>query len=313
MKMSKLGLALIGAGALTAGLAGCGTQATTTAAALATVNNAPVTHKQVTEFVNGTEFMQGTSFPSTKKEQKLELKAVVAQVAVNQWVLNHHLTTTKAAKKQAQSILTSDIEAQIGSASELSGLLKEEHLTKAELTSYLTNQVIAESAFEKAVKTVKAPTTKQEEAYYKANKSSFMNSPEDEVSDILVKSKTLAATILKEAKAGTSFASLAKEYSIASNGKKGGTLGYEDVGTSMGEDLYTTLSSMKAGQFGSYHDSKGYYIVWLQATKPATEEAFSKVKSEISTDVSQNLDDQAYENFVKKLEKKDTIRYAKGW
>lgn len=296
---------------MTTGLAACGT--TSSASSLATINNKPVTQAEVTNFVDGTEFMQGTQFPTTKKEKALELKAVVAQEAVTQWVLQHHLTTEKAAQKQASTILTGTIEPQVGSASQLNSLLKSDHLTKSKFASYLANQVIAESAFTKTSKTVKKPTLAQEQAFYQSNKTQFTSPPEDEVSDILVKTQSLANSILKKAKSGTPFASLAKQYSIESNSKKGGSLGYLAVsGSSMSQGMYTAVQSLKKGQFATYHGTKGYHVVWVQATKASTVQPFSKVKSTVVADVTQSLDGKAYQAFVAKLEKKDAIHYGKG-
>lgn len=311
MKLSSPAVAAAGL-ALAAGLAGCGatSAAVKSSPTLATVNKSAVTQKQVSQFVDGTEFMQGTKFPASKSESKLELKAVVAQVAVEQWAMKQHLTTNKAAVKQAKSIITTDIESQVGSA-QMGSLLKAVHLTKAGLTAYLTDQVIAESAYQKVTKSVKAPTTAQEQAYYKANQTTFTNPPQDEVSQILVKSKSLAQSILSQAKSGTAFATLAKKYSIASNGKTGGSLGYKTT-TSMTAAMSTAVANLKAGQFATYHDSTGYNVIWLQAIKPTTVKPFKQVQSQIKTDVAQNLDNQAYQAFVNKLEKADKIKYTKN-
>ena len=306
---------------LAPGLAACGSSTkassgsnTGTQAVLATVNKTPVTQGQLTQFVNGTQFMQGTTFPTTKKEKVLELKAVVGQVAVDRWVLGHHLTTQKAAAKQARTIIKNNIEARIGGSAALKKLLASKHLTSSSLQSYLTSQMLAESAFQKTSKTVKAPTLKQEQAFYQANKQSFTNPPEDKLSDILVKTSAVAKTVLAKAKAGTPFASLAKKYSISSTSKTGGSLGYKPVSASaMSSGLYAAVQNMKKGQFKTYHGSKGYHVIWLQDTKPATVQPFSKVKSQIASAVTQNLDGQAYQNFVTSLEKKDKITYAKGW
>ncbi len=312
MKRATVGLALGGL-TMTMGLAACGTTTNTStkAAALATINNKPITQAEMTNFVAGTEFMQGTKFPTTTKEKALELKAVVAQQAVNQWVMKKHLITTSAAKKQALGIV-STITKQVGSASKLTSLLKTDKLTTSTFENYLTNQVIAETGYKQVTKSVKAPTTAQEKAYYQKNKTQFQGPPKDEVSDILVKSKSLASSILKKAKAGTSFPALAKQYSIASNGSKGGSLGYLDVsGTSMSQGMYSAVASLKKGQFATYHGTKGYHVIWIQNTKSPTVQPFTTVKSQVATDLTQTKDSTVYQSFVAQLEKKDTIHYHK--
>lgn len=296
----------LGATSLVAVIAGCGTQSASAASStVATVGSTNVTSAELANFVNGTEFLQETTFPSTKSEKTLEVKALVAQTAVNQWALKHHLTTEKKAKASASSMIKNEIEAETGGASGLSTLLKSHHLTSAGLMEYITNQEISASAFTKVTKDVKAPTVSQEEAYYAANKSSFESPQQDELSDIVVKSKSLAAQLLTEAKAGDNFASLAKKYSIASTGKTGGSLGYLALSDTSGisEDMYDAVAGLKAGAFTSYKGTKGYQVVWVQAIKPESVESFSSVQSEIKSDVAQTNDDNAYQAWTKKLEK----------
>lgn len=306
--------ALMGA-AVSVSAAGCGSGAAGSSAgpsALATINHQPVTQQDLNNFVAGTEFMQGTKFSSTTAEKKLELKAVVAQMAVRQWVLSHHLTTTKAAAKEAQTILKTNIEGQVGSSAALGRLLANVHLTKSGLVQYLTYQVVDEAAFQKSTKGVKAPTSAQEHAYYTANKSQFATPPQDQISEILVKSQALADALLAKAKSGSSFASLAKQYSLAASGKSGGSLGFESANsTTMGPSLYQAVSKLKAGDYATYHGAKGYYVVWVQATKPASYQTFTQVKSQIAATVTQTLDSQAYQSFVKKLEAADHIHYSR--
>ncbi|MCY0879886.1 MAG: peptidyl-prolyl cis-trans isomerase [Firmicutes bacterium] len=305
--------ALTAAGLL-ATLSACGTQTTAAPEALATVNDQAVTAADVANFVNGTEFLQGETFATSSKEKALELKAVVAQTAVNQWALKKHLTTMAKAKSQVNNIITKVLEPEVGGASTLKSLLSSHHLTLSSLKSYLTQEVISDSAYTEVTKHVKGPTVAQEKAYYKSNRDLFATPPEDEISDILVKTSSLAQSILKKAESGVPFATLAKEYSIASNAKTGGSMGYQAVsGSSMSQGMYDTVTKMKVGQFATYHGSQGYHVVWLQATKPAGYEPFSSstVRKEIKATLLQNLDDKAYQAFVNKLEAHDKIVYHK--
>lgn len=313
MKRRLLGGTAVGL-ALTAGLAACGTTPThTSAPGLATVNGQPVTQAEVTNFVNGTEFMNQQKFATTASEKKAELHAVVAQSAVTQWVLAHHLTTRAKAAKTANTIIVSQIETALGGSASLKTLLTSFHLTQKSLVTYLTDQVVAQSAYQKVSKGVKKPTAAQEQAFYKANRAQlFVSPPEDKLSDILVKTSALAQSILKQAESGTSFATLAKQYSLESSGKTGGSMGYVVVsGTSLSQGMYTAVQGMKAGQFKTYHGTKGYHVIWLEAIKPQSFQPYAKVKSTVQTDETQNLDNQAYQRLVTSLEKKDKIHYAK--
>lgn len=324
MKFIKTTMAVATLALTAASAAGCGSAKSSAPSAggtsanskavLATISKTPITRAQLTAFVDGTQFMQGTQFPNTKAEQKLELKALVAQTVVTKWVLAHQLTTQKKAEAQAQGIIKTDIKARIGSTAQYKNLLKSAHLTPAALTNYLTAQMLAEAAFAKATKDIKAPSLKQEQAYYQSHHSQFTTPAEDKLSEILVKKESLAKELLGKVKSGTAFASLAKHYSILPSTFKGGSLGYQQVSsTSMGQAMYKAVQNMQVGQYKIYHDTKGYHLIWLESTKPASVQSFTKVKSHIATALTQNLDDQAYQKFVKGLVKGEHIQYAKGW
>ncbi|MCY0899979.1 MAG: peptidyl-prolyl cis-trans isomerase [Firmicutes bacterium] len=313
MKTSQFSLALT-ATTLLVTLSACGTQATSSPQALATVNQEPVTAQDVANFVDGTEFLQGQTFATSAKEKTLELKAVVAQTAVNQWALKKHLTTVSKAKAQVNHLVSSVIEPEVGGAATLKSLLSSHHLTMSTLKSYLVQEEISNSAYAQVTKDVKGPSLAQEESYYKSNRDLFATPAEDEISNIVVKSSSLAQNILKQAQGGTPFATLAKEYSIAPNGKTGGSEGFVPVsGSSMSQGLYDTVIKMQAGQFATYHGTQGYHVIWLQATKPAGYEPFSSktVQAEIKATILQTLDDKAYQAFVNKLEAHDKIIYHK--
>lgn len=312
MKRQKAVLAL-SIPALGALIAGCGAHAASASgsATVATVNGQKITAQDVNLFVKGTEFMQGASLPTTASEKKLEVKAVVAQTAVDQWALKHHLTTTKKAKSQASQFISANIESQVGGKSGLSKLLKQKKLTFADFQNFITDEMVAQSAFTKVTKNVKAPTTAQEKAFYQKNKSSFTTPPEDKVSDIVVKTKSLADKLLKEVQGGTSFASLAKHYSIASTGKSGGSLGYIPT-SSMSTGMSHTLSGMKAGKYATYKGAHGYHVIWLQATKSSTVQPFSKVQSQVKSDLEQQTANSMYQSWTAKMEKSQHISIKKS-
>lgn len=306
MKIRNFGMAL-GATSLVVAIAGCGTHNTNTAAGktVATVGKASVTTAQLANFVSGTELFQGTTFPTTAQEKTLEIKALAAQTAVNQWALSHHLITVSKAQAQAKNLIKTNIESQVGGSKGLTALLQHNHLTVAGLQQYVTNQMISASAFTKVTKGVKPPTTAQEQAYYQKNKSTFTNPQQDEISDIVVKTQSIANSVLTQAKKGANFASLAKKYSIASSGKTGGNLGYLPLtlGGSMSQGMYSAVANLKAGQFSTYHGTQGYHVIDLVATKPASQQPFSQVQSQIKTTMAQSSDNAVYQAFTTKLEK----------
>ncbi len=297
-------MALASAGMMM-GIAGCGTAAAAKPLTVAEVQQQPITKAQLTNFVAMTEFFQGTTLPNNSQEKTLEVKALVQQTAVNQWALAHKLITMKKASSQANQLITSQIEAQVGGAKGLDQLLKSKHLTFATLQTYVTDQMVTQSAFTYATKNVKAPTTASEQQYYQKNKTQFTNPQQDEIRDIVVKSKSEAATILSQVQHGANFAQLATKDSIASTGKSGGSLGYLPVSPTGGMSLgmYQAVQSMKVGQYTTYQGSQGYHVIQLEATKPATVSPFSQVQSQVSSVLLQQSQDTVYQAFASKVEK----------
>lgn len=304
----------IGAVGLMTVIAGCGTAAKSASSTpVATVQNVPITPAQLADFVSMTEFFQGQSLPNTAQEKSLEVKALVQQTAVNQWALAHHLITQKKAASQAKSIISSQIESQVGGAKGLTSLLKSKKLSMGTLDTYVTDQMITQSAFTYATKSVKAPSTAQEQTYYKQNKSTFANPPQDEINDIVVKTGTQAKSILNQLSHGGNFAQLAKKDSTSSTAKSGGSLGYLPVSPTggMSQGMYTAVQSMKTGQYNTYHGSQGYHVIQLVATKPASTQAFSAVQSQIKQSLLTQSKDTAYQAFAAKIQKSMKVTIGK--
>lgn len=313
MIRKNMGMAIGAVGLMTV-IAGCGTGTKAASGTpVATVQNVPITKAQLANFVSMTEFFQGTTLPNTAQEKSLEVKALVQQTAVNQWALAHHLITQKKATAQAKSIISSQIEAQVGGAKGLTTLLKSKKLTMGTLDTYVSDQMITQSAFTYATKSVKSPTTAQEQSYYNQNKSSFANPPQDEINDIVVKTKTQAQSILSQLSHGGNFAQLAKKDSTSSTAKSGGSLGYLPVSTTggMSQGMYTAVQSMKPGQYQTYQGSQGYHVIELVATKAATTSAFSSVQSQIKQTLLTQAQDTAYQAFAKKIQKSMKVTIGK--
>jgi peptidyl-prolyl cis-trans isomerase C len=313
MKRKQLGMAIGAVGLMTV-VAGCGTTVKSASSTpVATVQNVPITSAQLANFVSMTEFFQGQPLPTTAQEKSLEVKALVQQTAVNQWALAHHLITQKKAASQAKSIISSQIESQVGGAKGLTSLLKSKKLSMGTLDTYVTDQMITQSAFTYATKSVKAPSTAQEQAYYNQNKSTFANPPQDEINDIVVKTQTQAKSILNQLLHGANFAQLAKKDSTASTAKSGGSLGYLPVSPTggMSQGMYTAVQSMKPGQYTTYHGSQGYHVIQLVATKPASTQAFSAVQSQIKQSLLTQSQDAAYQAFAAKIQKSMKVTIGK--
>jgi parvulin-like peptidyl-prolyl isomerase len=91
------------------------------------------------------------------------------------------------------------------------------------------------------------PTEAEVLAYYQAHQAEFRSGEEVRVRQILVHDEALAQDLVKQLKAGASFAELSSKHSVAANAKRGGEIGYVARGQlpKMFEDA---IFGLRAGQ-----------------------------------------------------------------
>ena len=129
--------------------------------------------------------------------------------------------------------------------------------------------------------------------YYDARKDTFKIPKQVRARDILIKvesqdtpdkietKKKKAEEILEKAKKTKDFASLAKQYSDAENGPKGGDLGWIQKGM-LGEQLESILFNMKAGELSRVLPANdGFHIFKVEEVKEEKLKPFDAVKDQI--------------------------------
>src|SRR5208337_487205 len=129
--------------------------------------------------------------------------------------------------------------------------------------------------------------------FYDSQKDTFRIPKQVRVRDILIKvepqdasnkieaKKKKAEEILEKAKKIKDFASLAKQYSEAENGPKGGDLGWVQKGM-LGEQLESILFKMKAGDLSGVLAARdGFHIFKVEEVKEEKLKPFDAVKDQI--------------------------------
>ncbi len=118
------------------------------------------------------------------------------------------------------------------------------------------------------------------------------NPTEDEVqaSHILVDSQDLAKKITSEIKKGSSFEDLAAKYSIDSNGKNGGKLGYFKKGD-MVPEFASAVFSMKVGDVTKepIKTMFGWHVVKVTDRRKSAPPEFDKVKDYLKMKLSEDM------------------------
>lgn len=307
MRMTMMAgtLALLGTAA-----AACGTTSASGAKPLAVINGQPLTVADWKLAVNATDLMQGVSMSTTKSAEKQQVTELASEVAVEKWALKHHLVTAAKAKQEANLFVTENLETALGGKAKAVAALKKQHMTLASFTQFMVQQMELQAAFAQETKSVKVPAS-QVQAYYNANKSQFTTPPQDEMRMILVKTKPLAQQIEKQLEQGGSWKTLAAKYSQDPASKnKGGEYGWVDTGAQSGfvTPFYQEMDKLKAGQYGIAHTQYGYHVIEVQATRPAGQQSFSAVKSQLTTDLQQQKQDQVFQTFSNKIAKQEHVK-----
>jgi hypothetical protein len=228
---------------------------------------------------------------------------------VEDWALAHHLITTAKAKTSASGVISKSIEPKVGGKSGLDKLLKRKGVTYQQLSSYLTQQIILQQAYKKATAHIKPVSTSAARAFYNAHPQYFKGTPQVQLREITVKTQSEANNIVKQLKGGASFSALAKKDTTNTALKsKGGEIGWTaDSLQSLSPAVYKEVSALKKGQYGVTKGSHGYDVIQVQNTKAAKESPFSKVESQVKSNLLQTKQSSAYQTFAGKIVKQSKV------
>jgi peptidyl-prolyl cis-trans isomerase SurA len=114
--------------------------------------------------------------------------------------------------------------------------------------------------------------------------------------------------ILKELKAGQSFETMAKNYSVSSTAAEGGDLGLFEL-ESLSPQLQKTIKRMKPGEFTPVLETdQGYQIFFLQEILKTPGKSLEDVSPEIQRILFQENADKKYQEWIEDLRKKSVIK-----
>jgi parvulin-like peptidyl-prolyl isomerase len=208
-----------------------------------------------------TQLQQQESQLTGNKKAAAQLAQVQSQLSVEQNALTtlpqdsltqliNGQTALQRAKQAGVTVKKSEVDKAMLAVERSTGgkdyyqqFLKQGQLSDAELRQLVTSQLAEQKVQAKLSKTINPTTTKVR------------------ASHILVKSKSLAEKLLKEAEHGANFAALAKKYSTdKASAKLGGDLGYFAQHT-MVAPFDAAAFSMKVGQIRLVHSTFGYHVI----------------------------------------------------
>jgi foldase protein PrsA len=311
-------------------LAACGGGGTSVPGdAVAVVGSTPITKANFNSLmatVQTQDKAQGAPFPKIGTPQYTQLRDQVIAYLVQNSELQQE------ASKLGVSVTDKDVDAYLqniaklhygGSEKKLVAAIKKSGLTLAAAKARVQNGLLGNKV--KAKVTAKAKVSDSAvQAYYKTNKSQYqVTVTTRNVAHILVKSKTLADKLEQKLQNGASFAALAKKDSIdTSSGQNGGQLCIAKSGQS--GSCFATVApfakaafALKTGQISPpVHSKYGWHIIKaLGPVLPPHTTPFTKVASQIRTQLLQQQQQTLWTNWLTKLQKdfQGKVQYQAGY
>lgn len=311
--------------AAVAALAACGGGAKTVPPnAVALVGSTPITKAQFNQLIKQAESQAraaGQPVPTIGSAQYTQLSQRVVAYLVQVSELEQQ------APKYGVKVTDKDVDAYLQSVAKLhykgSKKALDEAIAKSGLTVAEAKQQVMVNLIAQRVKTkvtAAAKVSKSDElAYYKTNQATYHQPKTRDVRHILVGSRSQALQLEAKLKSGASFASLAKKYS-KDNGPNGTAQHGGKYTATEGRDVPQfdkAAFALKTGAISApVHSTYGWHIIEaVGPVQPAHTEPFSKVKSQIEQQLSEQKQQSAWQTWLENLTKqyKDKIVYATGY
>ncbi|MDA8440819.1 MAG: SurA N-terminal domain-containing protein [Peptococcaceae bacterium] len=255
----------------------------------------------------GMDFTTGQGIQMLSSVKGQVVSDLITEKLIMQEATKENLVATDA---QVNSELDS-IKKQFPDNSKYQDSLKSQGMTETDLKDYIKVELSSKALYDK----VTAGTTVTETDalnYYNANKSKYAQPEEVKARHILLKTKAEAEAVIKELKAGANFTQLAKEKSIEPGAKdSGGELGYFTRGQ-MVPEFEQAAFAQKVGTYSQVpvKTQFGYHVILVEDHKPAVQQTFDQVKSQIMQQLPQTQKDAAFQQYLDQLKKNAKIVYA---
>jgi parvulin-like peptidyl-prolyl isomerase len=181
--------------------------------------------------------------------------------------------------------------------------LKTSHFTQSDVNDRVKLKLLSTQIQQQIGKSAPTPSTSQIQQYYEAARATqFTTPPSRDVRLVLNKDKAkveAAKAQLEKDHSTASWAKVAKKYSTEPTSKSSGGL---ESGVTEGrfqEPLNSDIFSAPKGQLeGPIKTSLGYYVFVVEKATPKKVEPLTQVKSQISSQLTQQNQQEAFTQFV---------------
>jgi peptidyl-prolyl cis-trans isomerase C len=326
MKLSRIGSVLVVL-VLAVVLAGCGGGGKSTAELssgdVAVVGDATISKQQFDDLMAtaiASYKQQGKKFPKQGTTEYAQLKSQAVTLLVQETEREQKAEDLgiEITDKQIDDRLT-EIKKQYfdGDDKKYRAQLKTQGLSESQVRSEIKSQLVSEKLYNKVTDDVKV-TNADVHTYYTGHTSEFEQAASRTVRHILVKKKALADQIYTQLKGGADFAKLAKKYSLDTvSAAQGGK--YDAVKGQSVAPFDKVAFQLDVNEISQpVHTQYGWHVIQaLTAIKPASTKSEKEVSSQIRSQLLQNKQKQAVNDWSTQLQKdycKDSqIEYQAGF
>jgi len=216
-----------------------------------------------------------------------------------------NINDAKFKKRLLNDLVTTQILAQIAKKK---GMDKDGDVKKAVRdyeSSLLASKIKADLEKKITVSDTEAKT------FYEQNKKFLRKPKEIKLREIVVSTESQAKNIYIQVLQGTSFASLATQYSVAKSAKKGGDLGYISYDSKKRfKKFWEVVLALDKGSISSIfkgNDGK-YYIVKAEDIKGGQEIPFSEVKKQLKASLKKDRMDKELNKIMDTFKSKANVQ-----
>lgn len=284
---------------------------------IARVNGEAVTKVEFDRLINNMEQSAGQKIPVERRDE-------ILRGAIDQLVTY----TVLAQEVKARNIVIADAEiegdlkqmqAQFPNEDEFKKALSGRGMTIERLRSDARVEIAINKMMEAEVANQPAVTDAQSHEFYDKNPDKFKQDEAVRASHILIKvdekadeatkkkALTQARSILKQARAGSDFAALAKKHSQDGSAQQGGDLDFFSHGQ-MVAPFDQAAFALKPGQISEVVTTQfGYHIIKVTDRRPASTVPFEQASDRIKQYLTEQHKQERAQAFIEGLKKKAKI------
>ncbi len=176
----------------------------------------------------------------------------------------------------------------------------------------LREDLIIQKVYRRHLQDVTPPNSKTIRAFYMTHQNAFRLPMQYRFSQIVVPALKMAEEIRKKLENGVDFSKLAREYSISSEGRNGGDLGYWREDRLPKE--FTIVKQMKVGEVSDIiHTAYGYHLIMLKDVKDARQLSLNEATPRIVARLMQEKREAEKVRWLKELwDKSHIVIYKKA-